>query len=133
MPRHNNSSASLYSENRTLIGNYPKGQLRALIGTNEVVELCRNCGCNKNNPSERCFGKVKAHSFVFMATRLYGNKTHISSATLTLSDTLANVGCSRKSERDFGGISAGREKAAQLKVKLWPFIGDHKAVRVCPA
>ena len=128
MARHNVELVTRADEHLRYMA---RTEAEKLVSTGEAIAVCRNCGRFDLRAKRFCGAHGKSHSPVYMVTALYRN-IHTSATTLTLSDTLANLGLSRRDETSHG-ISNGKERAAQLKIKLWPTIHDTKAVLVCPA
>lgn len=118
---------SLANENGYHLRNVSYGQAKKLESTGEAVKICRRCG---RISKKFCGAHGLSHDLAFQLTAIYRD-AHQSSASLTLSDMLANVGQSTKDEMNHA-ISLGHERSARTKVAMWPFEHDRLAVMVCP-
>jgi hypothetical protein len=89
-------------------------------------------GAKYHAGSVRIHGKGRQEYLQLQPEPKHKDSNTFSPTSLTTGDLLALLGCNPKTERDHV-THIGRIRAARLKVKLWPRIGDTKAVRVCPA
>jgi hypothetical protein len=119
MPRHQNAQTPLFNDRGEHIRYVSKRDAQQLVSTGEAIEICRQCQRYGEDLKAKkyCGAHQKPHAAVFMVTALY--KPHrTSSATISLGEMLANVGLSRKDERDHG-ISDSFARAARQKVTAY--------------
>ena len=136
MSSRRNRNVQLVSESGEHIRFISLTEARKLIGTGESLEICRECGRYGESLKGRkfCGAHGKQHAVVYMITRLYRDHKQ-SNCSITFSEMLANVGLSKRDERDHP-ISQAYERMTQEKINAWPLCHDTKAPmvvpRVCP-
>jgi hypothetical protein len=110
-----------------------KTEAKKLCSTGDRVAICRQCGKHGESLKAKqfCGAHGKQHYIVYMLTEQGKHNIHRSNTSISFSEVLANVGLSRRDERDHP-ISQAYERMVRDKITAWPLCHDTKAPMVVP-